>query len=176
MALTFQLLSSATLGSAQSSVVFSNIPQTHTDLILRFTASSSRASTVDLTRIRFNGLSTTVYSDTVIQMAAGGAASSTSTTSNTYNYAPRYSLTAANGTTNFFGASEVYIPSYTTSAFKQFGGTGIVSGMSSTVQYFSIGAQLFRSANPVTEITLTTEVGPNFTAGSQFWLYGVKSA
>ena len=62
MAVTYENISTTTLGSTQSSIVFSSIPQTYTDLVLvSFAQHTGDASTGDA-NLRFNSDSSALYS------------------------------------------------------------------------------------------------------------------
>lgn len=177
MANTYTLIASNTLGSNQSSVTFSSIPNTYTDLVLRYSGRTNAGSSNDFLQLRINGLSTTIYSDTVLYgTGAGGNGVSTQSTSAAQLYAPRFGLDGANATTNTFSNSEIYIPNYTASQNKPISAFGVTENNTGSDAYVSIGAGLIRETGAISSIELTAITGPNFVTNSSFFLYGIKNS
>jgi hypothetical protein len=173
MATTYTLISSNVLSSSASSVTFSSIPGTYTDLVLRISARTGRTDP-DPMRITFNSdspTSGTTYSDTYLNgtstVATSGRNSSTSTVFNVR--APGVNYTA-----NTFSSNEVYIPNYTVSANKPFSSFSAVENNDATVWDIYGGANLYRNTAAITSITLTPV--SSFVSGSSFYLYGIKSS
>ena len=75
---TYTPIQSYTLGSAQAQITFTSIPSTYTDLVLVMNGSMSSGS--ETARVRFNGSSSTVYSQT--NLAGSGSAVASSRNSN----------------------------------------------------------------------------------------------
>lgn len=69
MPATYDSIATTTLGSANTTITFSNIPNTYTDLRLIFVGRTS--SGADTLMIRFNGNTGTVYSRTYIHAQPG---------------------------------------------------------------------------------------------------------
>ena len=170
------LISSQTLTSTATSITFSGIPSGYADLVLRVSARSSASGQSDFLQLRINGLSTTIYSDTVLYAnAGGGSIISTRGTSVAQLYAPRFGINGNGTTSNTFSSSEIYIPSYTASQNKPVSAIGFTED-NSTEAYASAAAGLIRETGAVTSIGLTLITGPNFQIGSSFYLYGIKSS
>jgi hypothetical protein len=161
-----QLIAHQELTSAASSITFSSIPQTFTDLYLKISARTNRASTQDdfillkpnnstsnLTNRRLYGQGSTVFSfsGTVIY---GGAASTTSQTANT------------------FGSCAVYIPNYTSTANKSFS-TDFVNENNATSAVAGIAAGLWSDSSAITSLVLAPETGTQFEIGTSMTLYGI---
>lgn len=166
---TYTLISSQVLGSSAASVTFSSIPQTYKDLVLRVSARSDAASITENFSLTFNGSSASNYSFTYIQ---GDGSSPIST--NQSNVA-RISERAAVGngaTSNTFGNSEIYIPSYTLSQYKPISSIGVGETNGSTA-YIQANAGLWSVTSAITSITFNIQNGTNILSGSSFYLYGV---
>jgi hypothetical protein len=162
MANTYEAIATQTLGSTTTSVTFSSIPGTYTDLVLIYdgtTASNGYLS------IRFNGDTGTNYSATVIR-GTGSAA----------------------GSTRFTSASEIDIAMGSTLSTSQNNAIIQVMNYSNTTTNKTLlartnnagvetgaGVGLWRSTSAINSITIKTN-SPNFSIGSTFSLYGIKAA
>jgi hypothetical protein len=165
---TYTLISSNVLTTTATSVTFSAIPSTYTDLVLRC---STRGSTgTGAIRVTFNGDTATNYSDTAL-IGNGSAASSSRDTSQNEGYAYNTN-NFTTYTANTFSNSEFYIPNYLVSANKPLSSFGVqetndpAAGMATT-------ALLWRNTAAITSITLGIT---SFVAGSSFYLYGIKNS
>ena len=170
---TYVPLSSVTLSTAQSQVTFSNIPQTYTDLIIQASIRTDRASVInDNIAITFNSDSSALYSGTFI--LGDGASASSGRVSAATNFNSGVAV-AAGATANTFASFEIYIPSYTASQSKPVS-TFPASENGATTAYIKPYAGLYRSNTAISTIALAPIVGPNFVAGSSFYLYGIKNS
>jgi hypothetical protein len=174
MPATYTLISSNVLTSSQASVTFSAIPATYTDLVLKYSARSDASSIYDFLQLRINGLSTTIYSDTVMY-GNDGVSFSTRGTNVAQLYAPRFGVDGNTATSNTFSNGEIYIPSYTASQNKPIGMFAAQEN-NSTDAYIAAAAGLIRETGAITSIGLTLITGPNFLSGSSFYLYGISNA
>lgn len=172
MATTYTLISSNVLASDQTTITFSSIPQTYTDLSLRVSGRANQNSNFDLL-LSFNGTNSG-YSYTYI--SGNGSSASTLRGSSQTNI-PMYSLITASGSTaNAFANIEIYIPNYTGSSYvKQVGGYGVneINSASGAIITAISGLNNFTSA--ITSISLTVGSG-GYLTGSSFYLYGIKSS
>lgn len=171
MATTYTLISSNTLSSSAASVTFSAIPSTYTDLVLRVSARTDRASTNDRLRITYNSDTSTNYSNIAI-LGDGAAASSQLASSATYMQ--DWYIDGDTATSNTFGNSEIYIPSYLASQNKPVGGSSVME-TNATTAYLGAVAALWRNTAAITSINIT-KIGTNFVSGSSFYLYGIKNS
>lgn len=172
MASSRYLIASNVLGSSAASVTFSSIPSTYTDLVIRGSARTDRASNlIDFLYVTFNSDTATNYSDTMLFASVSSVLSSRET-SNTY-----WQTKAIDGdgaTANTFGSFELYIPSYTISQNKPLSGFATPES-NATDAYLGVSAGLWRNTAAITSINIT-KFGTNFVAGSSFYLYGLKSS
>jgi hypothetical protein len=172
MANTYTLISATTLSSTSTSVVFSSIPQTYTDLVLRASIrSDSSGTTVHDFVYRINGLTTSVYSKT--QLTGNGTAAQ-SYRQTTTRFIFENMLDGASATANTFGNVEIYFPSYKSSSVKTAGHFG-VSENNATLAGINTMAGAFNDTNPITQIECYTS-GYNFAIGSSFYLYGITNS
>jgi len=172
MATTYTLISSTTLTSTSTSVVFSSIPSTYTDLVLRASVRSDSAGTTvhDFT-YRINGLTTSVYSKTQV---TGNGTAAQSYRQTTTRFFFENMLDGASATANTFGNLEIYIPSYQAAQNKPIGNFG-VSENNATLAGINAMAGLFLDTNAITQIECYTS-GYNFASGSSFYLYGISKS
>jgi hypothetical protein len=150
-----------------ASISFSNIPQTYTDLVIKFSARSTDAGTVDVVKAQFisgsdaNGS----YRDVVGQGSSTG-----STTGSSYIRFGR--ITAAGSTTSTFSTNEVYIPNYVGSNYKSYSVDLAREQNSSTDNDVTLMAGLWSNTLPITGMVLLPVLA-NFAQYSTFTLYGV---
>jgi len=165
MAATYEPIATQTLGSAATTVTFSSIPGTYTDLRI---VAVSQSSTSNGARIKFNSDSGTNYSYTYLRGDGTNATSSNSSNdSNPYFWIPlegssRYS----------FNTIDIF--SYAGSTYK----TSLVSDNGDNNGAGSVWrmVSLWRNTSAITSIDLSTVSSSDFLTGSTFTLYGVKSA
>lgn len=175
MANTYTLIASNTLTSNATSVTFSSIPGTYTDLVVRVSARNTAPGTYEAFRIEFNGSSTAVYSNTYA-LGNGSAASSGRDSNNSFISAPYSNGNGA--TSNTFSSHEIYIPSYTVSQNKPLSVFSATETNASTANaaWTGITAGLWRNTSAITQITFVSPGGYDYVSGSSFWLYGIKNS
>lgn len=175
MANTYIPLAKSVLTASQSTITFSSIPSSYTDLILVCSAKNSRSDiAVSAMNMTFNNTGGTAYSFTELTVTglssstAGSArASSTSSISDIY-------ISTDAGTANTFNTVEIYIPNYS-------GATNKIVGISSNMErnsdyaYTAQIAGLFSDTTAINRIDLTAG-GYSFVSGSRFDLYGIKNS
>lgn len=163
MAVTYEPIASTTLGSAATSVTFSSIPGTYTDLVL--VAFMKESSGTTYTSLRLNGDTGTNFSTTDLY-GSGGSAISTRQSNQSV---------IANGQSSTGGsytATIINLMSYAnTNVFK----TTLAATVNPAVLVLrSVG--LWRSTSAITSVTLLTSTADTWVAGSTFSLYGIKAA
>jgi len=153
-------LQSITLTSASSSVTFSNIDQTYTDLVL--IPSVKNSSSEQSLAMWFNGDTASNYSATFLY-GNGSSALSGRDTSNTL-------IPITRSDTSAFWVGTVSIQNYPNSSTYK---TALSRGNSGTIVISQFG--LWRSTAAITSITISGLSGNSFAAGSTFDLYGIKA-
>lgn len=168
MANTFELIASSTVGAGgASSIDFSSIPSTYTDLCIKLSGRNTNAQNSIEVRIKLNNV-TTNLSARDIEGAGSGTPGSVSNT-----YIPSV-ISAGNDTANTFGNVEFYIPNYAGSTNKSLSADG-VSENNGTTAYAYLTAGLWSNTAAINQVTLYFSSG-NFAQYSTAYLYGVKNA
>lgn len=157
---TYTPIATTTLGSAASSVTFTSISGTYTDLVLIVNASLASGAASVL--MRYNSDSGTNYSGTRIY-GNGTTAASDRTTSSNQNDIGYFNTSMC--------TSLVSIQNYANSTTYK---TCLVRA--NTTDYVFGQVQMWRNTAAVTSINITNSSAVNFNTGSTFTLYGVKSA
>ena len=156
-----------------SSISFTSIPQTYTDLVVRTSYRTNVAQEYDQLRLTFNGSSTAVYSFRGITGAGSGTPGSESSSSvSSIKVAPGVGNSA---TASTFTNDEIYIPNYTSSNNKSLS-SNAVGENNATTAYASMFAGLWSNTAAITRITLVPESAGNFVQYTTATLYGVTSA
>lgn len=166
MASTYEKIASTTVGTATSTITFSSIAASWTDLRLVLVGTLSSAG-ADV-RCRFNSDSATNYSNTTFYGTGTAAGSSRGT-----NVAQIRLFWISGGSTTIPSMSTADIFSYAGSTYKtvltteanDFNGSGTVGNT----------VQLWRSTSAITQIDLSLSAG-NFNTGFIATLYGIKAA
>jgi len=164
VATTYEPIATQTLGSATSTITFSSIPATYTDL--RVVLNHIPSTTFVGVGLRFNAI-TTNYSRTHIEGNGSAASSGRNTSQN------RINLGAGNNPTTQPELYTVDVFSYTGSTFKTV--LGERSGDGNGQGYVTRIVGLSQSTAAVTQIVLLSDNG-NFDVGTTATLYGIKNA
>ena len=164
---TYTPIASVTLSSAQSSVTFSGIPQTYTDLVLVASCQTNAAGTDKDLYLRFNGDSANNYSRTRI---VGNGSTATSARQNDVSQIVCGAMPGTSYTSEF-AANVIQIQNYTNTTTNK---TTLVRNSFSQIAVQAI-VGLYRSTSAITSLTLIPESG-SFVSGSTFTLYGILAA
>jgi hypothetical protein len=162
MAATYTPIASITLGTALSSITFSSIPQTYTDLIL---VSSPINSGITAVNIYFNSDTGTNYSCT--RVYSGGGVASTDRFSNTASSLGGW---GTNANTNPYLFTS-HIMNYANTTTNK---TMLTRTAEMNAGYVGLITTLWRSTAAITSISFTGNL--NFSVGSTFNLYGILGA
>jgi hypothetical protein len=175
MANTFELIASSTVGAGgASSIDFTSIPSTFTDLCLKVSGRSSAAFTRRAMRLNINNSTTASdYADRYL-LGSGSAASSSADAAGSQSYIVAWDLPAASATSNTFANIEIYIPNYAVSAYKSISIDG-VGEENGTTAYMGLVAGIYNQTTAINRLTVTPDSG-NFVEFSTAYLYGVKNA
>lgn len=170
MPFTNRIVAKQKLSSSASSVTFSSIPETYTDLRLIVSARSDWSTSArDIIRVRFNGGSDT--NNTTRYIWGDGA----TITSGTYAYTFGGYCPAATSTIETFGSSEIYIAGYAGTTYAKPISVSAADENNTTTGANIEGGARWNSTSAITSITLVLSVG-SFVAGSSFYLYGITRA
>lgn len=159
---TYNCLATTTLGSDTATVTFSSISGSYTDLVL-ITSTKSDFGGSEQINLRFNSDTGSNYSYTGLY-GTGSAAASFRASNNT-------SMAIARHSSAEFGPGITHIQNYSnTTTNKTVISRGNVAS-SLTIAYVG----LWRSTAAITTIALTPNGTTNFSSGSTFSLFGIKS-
>lgn len=165
---SYVLLEKITVGAAGANTVkFSNIPQTgYTDLVIKHSTRMTEPANSNDISVNFNGVG---WNTSVASKRVYGSGSAAASDSN-----PMFGgSNGASSTANTFNNSEIYIPNYTSSAYKSYS-VDQVSENNAAAAYAMLGAQLWQNTSAITSIELRVSGGSyNFVQYSTFYLYGV---
>ncbi len=171
MATTFTKIADYTVGAGgQSSIVFSVIPSTYTDLVIKLSGRRAGSGYSDGFSVAVNG--GTNYADIELYNQNGGAASYGVRTSSTEMFMGQ--VPASSATANTFGNHEIYIPNYLSTGVKSLSSDG-TSENNGTQIYQTLIAGTITNGAAISSITLAA-YGDNFVQYTTATLYGVKNA
>ena len=160
MAATYTPIATQTLASTSTSVTFSSIAGTYTDLVLVTNGNTAANSN---TYLQFNGDTATNYS--ITRMSANGSATSARTTS-----ASKINLDAFGFYVTAFSANKIIsIQNYSNTTTNK---TVLIRSNSTSGTDAVVG--LWRSTAAITSLTFTSDSA--IQIGSTFTLYGIKAA
>ena len=171
MANTFELIASSTVGSGgASSIDFTSIASTWTDLCLKVSArGDTSAQYIDI-KGAFNSDTTNANYNWRALYSIDGTSAATSSTN--ANYIGQ--INAATSTSNTFSNGELYIPNYTVSQYKSYS-YDFSAENNATASANILTAGLWSNTAAITSISISCRVG-NFVQYSTAYLYGVKNA
>ena len=157
----YEVISTQTLGSAASSVTFSSIPQTYTDLVLVV----SHDVTADaISGVQFNGDTASNYSASYVWGNGTNAYSGRETGAAS---AFAFYAAAASG----FATAIIQVMNYSNATTYK---TLLSREADASVESMAV-AGLWRSTAAITSMVLLRRSG-NFATDSTFTLYGIKAA
>jgi hypothetical protein len=165
---TYEPIATQTLGSAASSITFSSVPSTYTDLVLVFNGGGSTTSGENIV-LQFNGDTGTNYSCTVLN--GNGTAAASYREANYTAVRASYATAFYNTLTNMTVA-QIMNYSNSTTYKTVLCRSGITNGTFAGTEGI---VSLWRNTSTITSIVAKATVG-NFLASSTFTLYGIKAA
>lgn len=162
---TMTLIASSTVGAGgASTIVFSSIPATYTDLQCVYSIRSSESGA-------FGGLFITANIGTPTSRSIVGTGASI--VNENLSYLEPYTV-GSTATANTFGNGSFYIPNYAGSNYKSIS-VDNVSENNGTTAIAMLGAGLLSSTSAITSLTLAVG-GSTIQQYSTAYLYGVKNA
>ena len=165
MPATYEKIQSTTLGSAASTITFSSIPNTFTDLRLVIVCTTSAETNMCL---QFNDITTTVYSGTFLR---GNGASATSGKLTNWDSVVLDTPTSTSTTIPHLFTADIF--SYAGSTNKSVLGT--MSADRNGSGGVNASVSLWRNTAAITKITIYG-AGANLNAGTTATLYGILKA
>lgn len=173
MPTTYTLIASNTLSSTVSSVTFSSIPNTYTDLAIRYsTRLASGGNNGALLGIYWNSIQTQ-YSSNYWYKDANNTVSSTSEGAQSNALA---GVNNGSGTTaNNFSTGEIYIPNYKIAYIKPFFSIAGTENTGNTSTFIYVTASSQQNTATISSIILECRAF-SFVANSSFYLYGISSS
>ena len=162
---TYEPIATQTLGSSASSVTFSSIPQTFTDIVL--VMNTKGTITGSYPRFQFNSDTGTNYSRTAL--SGSGSAAQSGRDSNLTAIVPEYN--SSNQSSGFNFNSICHIMNYSnTSTYKT-----VLSRSNNANDGVDALVTLWRSTSAINSIYIFLDSG-SYAAGSTFTLYGIANA
>jgi len=167
---SYESIATTTLGSASSTITFSSIPSTFKHLQLRILARSSRSQNSGYAVIQFNSDTGANYSRHSLQ---GDGASAIGDGSASVSYPTLLLFPGALRSANIFGVGVLDVLDYTNTNKNTT--LRVLDGYDSNgAGLIELASGAWYNTNAITSITITEFNGQNFTANSQFALYGIK--
>jgi hypothetical protein len=164
MPATYEPIESKVLGTAVSTVTFSSIPQSYTDLVLVFSGNAASGS-IDSVPMRFNGDTATNYSYQIFDGSGSSASAGRASNATFISTSLVIGSEVSNNIWHIFNYSNA-------TTFKTIIGRANVAG-----SYIRIGGGMWRKTpEAITSVTVFHAGSVNFVVGSTFTLYGIKAA
>lgn len=168
---TFIKISTVTVGSGgASSIDFTSIPQTYTDLKIVVSARSTLAQIYGSGYLQFNGDTSSNYK--YIRLGGNGASAGTDSATGTTSII--YEFVGASSTASIFANAEIYIPNYTGSTQKSVSIDSVGENNAATA-YATFAAGLWTNTAAITSIKLYSD-SQTTVQYSTATLYGIKSS
>jgi hypothetical protein len=173
MANTYTLISSNTLTSDTTSVTLNSIPQTYTDLVIKYAARTDGGGSVgDTCLVTFNSDTATNYSR--VSIRGDGSTATSFISSNATSITLHTYVNGSGGTANTFASVELYISNYTATSSRPISVANAQENNSTTAYVYG-GASLYRGSSGISSINWSAP-GSLFLTGSSFYLYGIKNS
>ena len=161
MASTYTPIATTTASGSASTITFSSIPSTYTDLVIVLNGNATTGSTGSIA-LQFNSDTGSNYSYT--RLLGDGSAASSARGSNT-------TATYMGDTGTDRAVFVVSLNNYSnTTTYK----TSI--SRSNSQNYVSSYVGLWRSTSAISTVTLTAPVGANWSSTTTATIYGIKAA
>lgn len=172
MANTFIKLGGVELTSTQSSLDFTSIPQTYTDLILVCSLRTTNAGDFGVPILRFNGLGTVNMTHRGLMYESGVISNGTNGEGLVIRRCP-----GGNAPADYFGSATVWISNYASSTTNKFF-TGVYGSPRNTQSGSAVGANgcAWSDTAAITAVRIFDNNGNSFAQYSSAYLYGVSNA
>lgn len=171
MANTYTLIASSVVGSGGASTIdFTSIPSTYTDLLIFASVRDNAAQINEDLLLRFNGSSSS-YTNKNLYGSGSATGSNSPFTDKIYGGA----IPGANSTASSFSNNVIYIPNYAGSSYKSVS-VDAVQENNATTAYMNLLAGLWSNTAAITSISLFPTPSANFVQYSTAYLYGIKNS
>jgi hypothetical protein len=168
MAATFTKIATVTVGSGgASSIDFSSIPATYSDLAILVSARTSYSGIEDYIKFQFNGSTSNL---TAKYLYGNGSSVSSASASDNYN-----AIIGNTATASTFANSYFYLPNYASSNYKSFS-VDSVGETNGTTVYSTLLAGLWSDTSAVTSIKIVPFQSGTFNQYCTATLYGIKNS
>jgi hypothetical protein len=165
---TFTKIASVTVGSGGSSTIsFTSIPSTYTDLVLLLSGRSNSSNVQDGCFLTINGVGT---NRTFIQLSGNGSNAVAGSGSDTYIG----NADGGSSTSNTFNNCAVYLPNYAGSTNKSFSVDIVAETNATTIGSF-LTAGLWSQTTAINALSFNLS-SFNFVQYSTATLYGIKNS
>jgi hypothetical protein len=168
MPATYDRIEAKTLGSNTTTVSFTSIPSTYTDLVLVCVPAAQDAD-FNALQMRFNNDTSALYSYTFLR-GNGSTATSSRSSGDTRIYITQFALNSAVGDQNII----VQVQNYANTSINK----TILARSNRASSSLEATVGLYRSTSAINRVDIeTSAVGLNqLKTGSTFTLYGIKAA
>jgi hypothetical protein len=167
---TYIKIASSTVGAGgATSVTFSSIPSTYTDL--KLVSSARSTSSGDFILGQLNSI-TTSYSSVVLE----GTGSGTGSYSYTDTGLQIGQTVGSTATANTFANNECYISNYASANYKSASTDTVTEDNAASGTRQKIIANLWSNTAAISSIQIVQKAGQTFAQYSTFTLYGVSNA
>lgn len=170
MPATYEPIASTTASTSISTVTFSSIPSTYTDLVLVMNVVSLTSGPGTYLRVTCNNDTATNYSFTFV--AGDGSTAFSGRTSNSDGVIGSYTINAASspsGTTFV----KMNFQNYSNTTTNK---TMITRAAGQNASFDVSYASLWRNTSAINRIDINAITGGTYNVGSMFTLYGIKAA
>jgi hypothetical protein len=165
---TFIKIASVTVGSGGASTIdFTSIPATYTDLCLKLSLRTTFAGVFDTGFVSINNTNTGSYRGLY---GTGAAAGSESIASLRGLY-----ITGATATGSTFSSNDVYLPNYTSANLKSVSADSVTEN-NATTAIALLSAMLNGSTSTINQLTISSGNAVNLVQYSTATLYGIKNS
>ena len=174
MANTFIKIANVTLaaGATASSIDFSSIPQTYTDLQIIISSRTDNANVYGWYSYRFNGNNSSMSTR---WMEPDGTSVGYGTSS-TFMYGGA-GVGAGSGNTLLYDNSTIYIPNYASTSLNKASNTDEGGANTTATAYMTLAANLWSNTSAINQITLYPQTGTGvFRQYTTATLYGIKNS
>lgn len=151
-----------------SSIDFTSIPGTFTDLYLVTSIRGSNATPFSTVQLTINS-STSTFSNRILEVDTAASAGSSGSPNRYVGY-----LNASTSTSNTFASASIYFTNYATNQYKSYS-IDYTSGSGGTSNWLGFVSGLWSTTSAITAISLVASSG-NLLQNSTAYLYGVSNA